>query len=117
MDTVVFMVQGSAIEPYRVVFSRLSAKVIAAYCTCPAGDMGIACKHRLNIINGKTKGIVSGNEDQVAEITTWMPGSDIETAIANVVTADELLIQAKDRLFKAKRALGRTMQGKALSGK
>lgn len=116
MDNLVFMVQGSAIEPYKVVFSRLSATVIAVYCDCPAGGMGIACKHRLNIINGKTKGIVSGNEGQVAEIAAWLPGSDIERAIAEVVTADELLDHAKDRLFRAKRELARTMQGIELSG-
>lgn len=64
METREFLVQGSALEPYKVTFKKVGGN-LSAYCTCPAGENGMYCKHRFNILEGSTKGIVSGNEADV----------------------------------------------------
>jgi len=50
-DSVSFSVQGSAPEPYHVLFRRNGAN-LSAYCTCPAGENGMYCKHRIRILQG-----------------------------------------------------------------
>jgi len=38
MDKVFFLVQGSAAEPYEVVFKLRDDNNLSAYCTCQAGQ-------------------------------------------------------------------------------
>ncbi len=112
----VFYVQGSAPEPYKVTFNRLSEKVIAAYCTCPAGQNGMYCKHRFNIMNGKMKGLVGGNPDDISTVISWLPGSEIEAAFSYLFAVEKEVERAKKKLSSAKKALATTMRGLEFSG-
>jgi hypothetical protein len=73
-DTFEFLVQGSAAEPYVISFRRRDAKNISAYCTCPAGESGMSCKHRIRILRGLIEGIVSSNS---ADVTVVAGGSPV----------------------------------------
>jgi uncharacterized Zn finger protein len=53
MDKASFLVQGSAAEPYKVIFKLRDDKNLSAYCTCQAGQKGTHCKHRINILRGE----------------------------------------------------------------
>jgi uncharacterized Zn finger protein len=48
MEEICFLVQGSAEEPYKVTF-RKKGNNLSAYCTCPAGENGQYCKHRIEV--------------------------------------------------------------------
>jgi len=109
MASVTFQVQGSASEPYEVVFSREGSNLTAT-CTCPAGVVGQYCKHRFNILYGAVDGIVSNNENEVATVVGWLPGTDVEAAM-NVVAAAEVEVErAKKAAAAAKKALARVMR-------
>ncbi|MDR0290575.1 MAG: SWIM zinc finger domain-containing protein [Treponema sp.] len=54
----VFFVQGSAPEPYQVIFYP---EPFSISCTCQAGVSGIPCKHRIAILSGQNPGIVHGD--------------------------------------------------------
>ena len=82
-----------------------------ALCTCPAALNGQYCKHRLGIFRGSLKGIVSGNEDQVAIVQSWLPGTDIELLLNQVAGAESTLERAKKDLGTLKKKLARTMYG------
>ena len=66
-ELVSFLVQGSAPEPYHVLFRRNGAN-LSAYCTCPAGENGMHCKHRIRILQGLAEGIVSENVADVQKV-------------------------------------------------
>lgn len=104
METITFMVQGSAAEPYKVTFKKKESN-LSAYCTCPAGENGMYCKHRFRILSGETKGIVSGNENEVALAATWLSGTDVEQAIREVKIAEQRLEEAKKAATLAKKRL------------
>ncbi len=89
VETVIFMVQGSAAEPYQVRFVNRGAGNISACCTCPAGQNRMYCKHRFGIFGGQRKGIVFGNESDVSTVQGWLPGSDIEAAMKEVQKAED----------------------------
>lgn len=108
MASVTFQVQGSASEPYEVVFSREGSNLTAT-CTCPAGLVGQYCKHRFNILDGAVNGIVSNNESEVATVVGWLPGTDVEAAMKAVEAAEKEVERAKKAASAAKKALARVM--------
>jgi hypothetical protein len=108
METIQFKVQGSAPEPYTTVFKRDGAN-LTAHCTCPAGEVGQYCKHRLRILSGETDGIVSGNETDVPTVQLWLMGTDVETALNDFVQAERRFDDAKKELDKSKKKLARAL--------
>ena len=109
MESIEFMVQGSADEPYHVVFTK-EGNNLNAYCTCPAGEFGLYCKHRFDILAGKTKAIVSDNIDQAPTVQSWLPGSDIEDALKKLEKAEQEYKRAKKLVSEAKKNVAIAMR-------
>jgi len=109
MEEIWFLIQGSAEEPYRVTF-RKTGNNLSAYCTCPAGENGQHCKHRVNILCGITSRIVSDNEARVQVVTSWLPGTDVEMALNAVLDAEKQYERAKLDLSSAKKRLARAFR-------
>jgi uncharacterized Zn finger protein len=108
-DTLEFLVQGSAPQPYLVSFRRRDAKNISAYCTCPAGESGMACKHRVRILRGLIEGIVSKNTADVTTVAGWLAGSDVGTALRTIDELEKEAESIKKALTAAKRALAQCL--------
>jgi hypothetical protein len=78
--------------------------------TYPAGENGQYCKHRFNILGGFSDGIVSGNGDDVAVVTSWLPRTDVENAMNCVMDAEEQFESAKLKLSVAKKQLAKAFR-------
>ena len=76
-----FRVQGSAVEPYTVRFWREGAN-LRSTCSCQAGARGLACKHRLNLLEGDVTQVVSGITSDVQRLRELCAGSDVESALS-----------------------------------
>jgi uncharacterized Zn finger protein len=87
-----------------IVFRKINRN-LSASCTCPAGENGQKCKHRINILNGITNGIVSGNEAEVLKVVSWLPETDVEGALKALMAAEERYEMAKRELAMAKKKL------------
>lgn len=111
MEKIVFSVQGSSSTPYELLFER-DGHQVAAFCTCPAGENGTFCKHRLSILSGADPGIVSGNADQIQSVTAWLPGSRLANSMAELAEAERGLERAKSTVAKAKKKLSESMMGR-----
>ncbi|MGH8529232.1 MAG: SWIM zinc finger family protein [Nevskiales bacterium] len=109
METIEFLVQGSAAEPYKVSFQRVDQH-LAAFCTCQAGKSGQYCKHRLSILNGSAEGVVSANNHQVGVVASWLPGSDLQAALADVEHAEGEFNRTKKALENAKKKVAAIMR-------
>lgn len=103
-----FLVQGSEAEPYRVTFKRDGSN-ITALCNCKAGTNGMHCKHRLEILTGKSKSIVSGNEADMEVVVSWLPDSDVEAVMVELAEAEVNLAAAKTVVSGLKKKLARTL--------
>ena len=108
MNELIFMVQGSEPEPYRVVFRREAANFTAT-CTCRAGEVGQVCKHRVNLLKGETNGLVSGNSGQLSHLPGMFAGTDVARAFEKLAEAEVALEVAKTEFMKRKKALARAM--------
>jgi len=109
MDDVIFEVKGSAAAPYLVTFSRSSKKSLSIRCTCPSGRFGQLCKHRVAILSGDKKGIVSSNLEQVELIQSWIKGTEIEKKLIDVKLMEKVALKSKESLVKAKKVLLKEM--------
>lgn len=109
MKSISFLVQGSSGERYQVEFSKDGAK-LSAQCTCAAGARGLVCKHRINILDGVTDGIVSGNQSDIAKVIGWLAGTNVESALQSVADAEADFERAKTVLADAKKALAAAMR-------
>jgi hypothetical protein len=106
MEELTFHVKGSSAEPYEVIIIK-DGDSLTALCSCPAGQHGNFCKHRIGILDGKTAGIVSDNVESVPTAVGWLAGTDVEAALAEVREAEKQ--KDKAMLATAKRKLARAM--------
>ncbi|MGB5490072.1 MAG: SWIM zinc finger family protein, partial [Woeseiaceae bacterium] len=80
LSELTFQVKGSSTEPYDITFIK-DGDSLTALCSCPAGQFGNYCKHRMAIFDGNTKAVVSENADQVNTVLTWLSGTDVAEAL------------------------------------
>ncbi len=108
MEDLVFLVKGSAADPYEVTFIK-DGTSLTAICTCPAGTYGNFCKHRISILDGNTKAISSDNANQAATVVGWLSGTDVEAALSEMREAEKIADPDKKALHDAQRKLARAM--------
>jgi hypothetical protein len=108
METAKFLVQGSAPEPYVVVF-RKNGNNLTAQCSCPAGENGMYCKHRFRIMEGSDENVISNNKSDVQLIASWLIGSDVEMVIKELKIAEDELLLAKKKVSDYKKKLARKL--------
>ena len=108
MKELVFVVKGSSSGTYEITFIK-DGDSLTALCTCPAGQFGNFCKHRIAILDGKSESISGDNADQVPTVTGWLVGTDVEAALAKLREAEKITAFPKDELAILKRKLARAM--------
>jgi uncharacterized Zn finger protein len=104
MDSFNFLVRGSTPEPYRVAFRR-EGRNLSAHCTCPAGESGKYCEHRIDILRGSLDGIVSENAADVATVAGWLKGTDVDAALQTVTRLEAEAERINQALITAKETL------------
>jgi len=108
VEELVFLVKGSSSDAYEVTFIK-DGSSLTALCTCPAGQFGNFCKHRIAILDGKHDAISSENADLASKVTEWLVGTDVEAALSELRDAERDKEFAKDDLATLKRKLARAM--------
>lgn len=106
-----FLVQGSQPVPYKVVF-RKDGSELNATCNCKAGVNGMLCKHRLSILDGDKSAVISDNLDQVAEVASWLAGSNVAVAISNVASLEVQKKQIEAKIKRAKKMVADALMPK-----
>ncbi|MDZ7645221.1 MAG: SWIM zinc finger family protein [Woeseiaceae bacterium] len=108
MSELRFLVQGSSTVPYEVTFIK-DGDSLTALCTCPAGQHGNFCKHRIAILDGDAAAISSDNAGEAAVIVDWLRGTDVEAALGEMRRLEASTEVSKSALNAARRKLVRAM--------
>lgn len=108
MEELIFKVKGSSSDAYELTFIK-DGDSLTALCTCPAGQFGGLCKHRVAIIDGKSESVSSDNADQVTKIVEWAVGTDVEAALAELRAGEKNTDLSKDDIKVLKKNVARAM--------
>jgi len=108
LEELVFLVKGSSSDAYEITFIKDGAS-LTALCTCPAGQYGNYCKHRVAILDGKSDSITGANADRVPTVTGWLVGTDVEAALLELREAEKAGGSDKSQIATLKRKLARAM--------
>lgn len=106
MSSLRLQVRGSQGDLYDVELIR-DGTHLRITCTCPAGENGQACKHRLALLDGDVTALVS--HDGSEQIAALLADSDVEASLKQLRAAEEVLAAAKSDVQKLKHALSRLM--------
>lgn len=110
MDQLVFSVLGSKGDEYVVTFRRAHGR-LRATCTCPAGENGQHCKHRIALMSGEYDQVISKNVTDVARIKELVNGTILEQAYQAFVVAERVFRDAERQFDGAKKNLAKAMYG------
>jgi uncharacterized Zn finger protein len=108
MEQLTIQVKGSSADPYELTFIKDGAS-LTALCTCPAGNFGGSCKHRVAILDNDSDAVVEGDEEKVAVVVEWLAGTDVEAALHEMREASAAPDATRDSLAAAKKKLARAM--------
>lgn len=108
MSELKFNVKGSGNEAYVVTFVK-NGRNLFAYCTCKGAANGRSCKHRVSIMEGKKENIVSDNQDEVAIVASWVPGSVVGNILQDLQAAEKESVALKKRVTSLRKKLGKSM--------
>lgn len=107
--TIEVRIEGSTGTPYAVSFSREGSNLKTS-CTCPAGDKGIHCKHRLALFAGDLARVRGDTRSDLAQqIAAMLHGTEVETTLRALVAAESEARTAAENLKRAKKNLDRVM--------
>jgi hypothetical protein len=105
MKELEFMAQESNDEPPRRVIISKDKGNVTARCTCPRGGAGHICRHRLSILSGNARLVVSNNLADVKHVEAWVVWSDVGMLITRLVEAQKRLQAARSEAEKATAAV------------
>ena len=97
--------KSSSGEPYDVDF--LSEKgALQAHCTCKAGIMRTACKHRLAFLKGDQKMLADPSQaDQLATVVQWANQAGFPALLQQLADAEAQVSRAQRDVKKMKKIL------------
>ena len=104
-DELNFTVQVSNDTPHYTVIIRRDEHDLSARCTCENGDLGALCKHRLSILSGQTKWVISNNIAGVKTVRSWVVSTDVGQAIIKLVRSQKRLQDAHEELERVAQLL------------
>jgi len=108
MEQLTLQVKGSSSDPYELTFIK-DGDSLTALCTCPAGNFGGSCKHRVAIFDNDAAAVVDSDEGKVAVVVEWLAGTDVEAALQEMRDASAAPHATKASLAAAKKKLARAM--------
>lgn len=82
LEPIEFRVQGSMAESYVVRFWREGAN-LRSFCSCEAGQKGLACKHRIALLEGDVTDLVESATSTLQQLRQLATGTDVGVALAD----------------------------------
>lgn len=101
-----FYVQGSQPHPYSLSAKR-DGHNFTFTCSCPAGEVGQICRHRLSLLAGDIRAVVEPNTGDLEALASMWAGSTAETALAQIQETEREIDVLKKRLSSEKKKLAR----------
>ena len=90
-DGVEFVIEGSTGNEYLVEFFDQGDRWLGATCSCYAGAEERYCRHRIDLLLGKTDDLISDNPEDAELLLQAMAGTKLAEYIAELKIVEEEL--------------------------
>ena len=95
---------------YVVQFVRESGK-LSIFCSCPAGEFGRYCKHKLSFLKGESALLTDTSDaDSISAVREWVRESSYAALLAEIDLAETDAKNAQSRVQDLKKKLERAMK-------
>lgn len=101
-------ISSSTGEVYFIELSR-DGDNLTCTCSCPAGQNGTHCKHRLGVLRGDASTVSAGDTDKMHLISDMLAGTDVAVALDRMHGLEAQKVEIDRQLKAAKKALARTL--------
>lgn len=102
-------IKGSTGTPYVISVLRDAIRFRIS-CTCPAGEQGSHCKHRLALLSNDFSAVQNHDKEKLAGmIAAAVTGTPLEAALLELNAAELAAKVAADRAKVAKKIVARMM--------
>ena len=111
MKLAIFVKSSSREEPYQITVSSTIEEGLSIFCDCPAGVLGMHCKHKMAVVLGDQK-ILYDNEqlDDFHEISKWIANSNYSKFVLELQESEKELEALKKRIKNMKEKIARLMR-------
>ncbi len=101
------LAESSSSETPYTVECYLEENKISVFCSCPAGDNRLLCKHVRKVIAGDESILYDrGQKNELEAIKNQLKETEIPLLLSELEKSESLLEEAKKKVEKAKRNLG-----------
>lgn len=104
-----FKVQGDSGNLYTVRFEKEGSDLFSS-CSCPAGEMGTYCKHRIRLLTGEISKLVSKNESDIANLIKLKAGTELDKILLRLFDREAALESVKKEIKSVKKDLQKFMK-------
>ncbi|MEO5346731.1 MAG: hypothetical protein H7834_10195 [Magnetococcus sp. YQC-9] len=91
------------------IMVRKTGKNLTATCSCTSGVDDI-CQHRINLLSGSARDVISNNTEDVKKVVSWIAGTDVGKALQGMVDAIKYLENAQEDFADARKRLIRALK-------
>jgi hypothetical protein len=105
-----FRMKGSQGDVYDVEADRID-NAVRITCTCEAGQRGIHCHHRLELLRGEITSLASDNAADVTKLWALIEGTKLAASLVALTAAEAAQASAKAERDRRMKAIDRLMQG------
>lgn len=101
---------SDGLSEYIVTFDRREDQKSLA-CTCPAGEIGRTCRHRLAFLRGDEKMLFDGSQrTELRRALDWVRASPFATLLRELDDAERAQADAKRAITKIRRQIESAMK-------
>ena len=95
---------------YEVQFVRESGK-LSVFCSCPAGEFGKYCKHKLSFLSGESTLLTDTSDvNSISAVQEWVRESGYPSLLAEIDLAETEVKKAQSRVQDLKKKVERAMR-------
>ena len=101
--------KSSSGETYNVDFLFVDG-VLSVNCTCKAGTMRMACKHRLSLLGGDQSMLADPSQTkELATVVEWANQVGFPDLLQQLETAEAEVVHAQRQVKKLRKRIGDSM--------
>lgn len=105
MEKTLLALSSDGVTSYRVVFHLENGKLLID-CSCPAGEMGKLCRHKLGLLAGDSKMLSSPKQQsELEEVQLWIRETRFPKLASQLKETEKELARIKKKLSQLKREI------------